>query len=434
MMDPSSDKESLTARAALIEALRKNGRTWHDLQKIMADIEAEKTAGEAAAAAATRASGWRKGPYGDDLGIPNNDLLALLLRLIEIYVSVTAEERLSIALWILHTYVFRQFRCTPRLLIISPIENCGKTTVLRLIEQLAYEPDRSGSTTAASIYHQLERTPGITLLIDEADNLDLFNDPKMRQVFNYGHEVGGAIRRFIGGQPQKYGVSAPLALGTIRALPRPLMSRSIAINMHRSPDQLEVFDETDRAFIVTREAIQKWAARCTLSREPEMPAGFHGRTADNWRPLLAIADDLGVEYGEAARAAAVALGSDRQYENPHITLLTDIRTVFEMYKVDRIRTKLELIPALAGLEDSLWGEWTGVDDTTAPHRLTQGDIGRLLRPFRIRSKTLWRPQRNSGTKSESGYYRSQFEAAWASYCQTTSTPPHTNKIIYLPRS
>jgi hypothetical protein len=153
------------------------------------------------------------------------------------------------------------------------------------------------------------------------------------------------------------------------------------------------FDETDRAFIVAREAIQKWAARCTLSREPEMPAGFHGRTADNWRPLLAIADDLGFGYGDAARAAAVALGSDRQYENPNITLLTDIRTVFDMYGVDRLRTKLDLIPALAGLEDSLWGEWTGLDDTAAPHRLTQGDIGRLLRPFRIRSKTIWPPQR-----------------------------------------
>jgi hypothetical protein len=47
--------------------------------------------------------------------------------------------------------------------VISPIENCGKTTVLRLIEQLACEPNRSGGTTVASIYHQLEHRPGITL-------------------------------------------------------------------------------------------------------------------------------------------------------------------------------------------------------------------------------------------------------------------------------
>jgi hypothetical protein len=139
--------------------------------------------------------------------------------------------------------------------------------------------------------------------------------------------------------------------------------------MHRSPNQLKPFDETDPAFIIAREAIGKWAARCNLNRNPEMPAGFRARTADNWRCLVAIADDLGFGYDEVTRAAAVALGSDRQYENQHITLLTDIRTAFDRRDKDRLRTKAELIPALAGLEDSPWGEWTGLDGTAGPHTL-----------------------------------------------------------------
>jgi hypothetical protein len=105
-----------------------------------------------------------------------------------------------------------------------------------------------------------------------------------------------------------------------------------------------------------------------------------------------------------------------------------------MYGAARLSTKRELIPALAGLEDSLWSEWAGLDDTATPHMLTQGDIGRLLRPFRIRSKTIWPPRRNAVTKSESGYYHSQFEVASASYCQPTSTPSHMSKIIHLSRS
>jgi hypothetical protein len=149
----------------------------------------------------------------------------LMLRLIEGYISVTEEERLAISLWVLHTHVFRHFHHTPRLLVIGPIEECGKTTVLKVIEQLAYEPARFGGVTAAMIYHQLESTPGITLLIDEADNLDLFNDRKMRQIFNYGHETYGAdIGKVNSGRPQKYSVSAPVALGTIQEVPRPLMS------------------------------------------------------------------------------------------------------------------------------------------------------------------------------------------------------------------
>ena len=49
----------------------------------------------------------------------------------------------------------------------------------------------------------------------------------------------------------------------------------------------------------------------------------------------------------------MALGSDRQYENQHITLLTDIRTAFNRYDKDRLRTKAELIPVLAGLKTAL---------------------------------------------------------------------------------
>ena len=63
---------------------------------------------------------------------------------------------------------------------------------------------------------------------------------------------------------------------------------------------------------------------------------------------------------------------------------------FNRHGKDRLRTKVELIPALAGLEDSPWGEWTGLDGTAGPHMLAQVDIGRLLRPLAIRSKPLCR--------------------------------------------
>jgi hypothetical protein len=121
-------------RTKLNELLNKNGLTRHDLPKIMAKIEMQRMAAEQAASAATRAAGWKKEPDANDLGIPGNNLLGLMLTLIEEYIWVTAEERLAIALWILHTYTFRRFRHTPRLLVISPIEDCGKTTVLKVID------------------------------------------------------------------------------------------------------------------------------------------------------------------------------------------------------------------------------------------------------------------------------------------------------------
>jgi hypothetical protein len=104
IIDPASaSEETSTARTKLNELLNKNGLTRHDLPKVMAKIEMQRMAAEEAAAAATRAAGWKKEPDANDLGIPGNNLLGLMLTLIEEYIWVTAEERLAIALWILHT-------------------------------------------------------------------------------------------------------------------------------------------------------------------------------------------------------------------------------------------------------------------------------------------------------------------------------------------
>jgi hypothetical protein len=54
----------------LNELLKKNGLTRHNLPKVMAKIEMQRMAAEEAAAAATRAAGWKKGPDANDLGIP----------------------------------------------------------------------------------------------------------------------------------------------------------------------------------------------------------------------------------------------------------------------------------------------------------------------------------------------------------------------------
>jgi hypothetical protein len=51
------------------------------------------------------------------------------------------------------------------------------------------------------------------LLIDEADNLDLFDDRKMRQIVNYGHETSGAnIGRFKNGRPQRPHVAISIVI------------------------------------------------------------------------------------------------------------------------------------------------------------------------------------------------------------------------------
>jgi hypothetical protein len=98
----SAPEEVTTARAKLNELFKKYGLTLRDLPKLLHAIEQDRIDAEAAAAAATRAAGWAKGPEGTDLGIPGNDLLGLMTVSSEKYLWVTPEERLAAALWALH--------------------------------------------------------------------------------------------------------------------------------------------------------------------------------------------------------------------------------------------------------------------------------------------------------------------------------------------
>jgi hypothetical protein len=403
--------------------LSQHGLTWNDLPTIFAAIE-PGGAGDSSNDVTT--GGTVPAPAR-----PEPDVLAVVLRLIEEHIAVTAAERLAVALWILHAHVFDRFSITPRLALSSPVRGCGKTTVLTLIELLVPEGNRTDSVSAAAIYHQLERRPRTVLLVDEADGLDLLRSHALRSVFNSGHRRGGAVSRFVGGWSRRYPTFAPLAIAAIGMLPLPLLHRSIVINMQRSAAQLRRLDEADAAFAWTRKAIRDWAAKVKLTPDPEMPPSLRNRAADNWRPLLSIADSFG--YGEAARAAATALSTDRLYEDVGVQLLADVRTIFQARGIDRIASAA-VVEQLIGLDEGQWSEWRGPNDDRPPRKLTQPQLAQLLRPFGINSRTIWPLRRRLGDKSSRGYVRSQFEQAWAAYCPSADTPTQSSKIIRLLRS
>ena len=57
---------------------------------------------------------------------PTINVFDLDSALIDDHVTVTVRERTAISLWITHTYLFRRFRITPRLAILSPVEGSRK--------------------------------------------------------------------------------------------------------------------------------------------------------------------------------------------------------------------------------------------------------------------------------------------------------------------
>jgi hypothetical protein len=222
---PSAD-EAGVAREKLMKELDRHGLSWNDISDCVAAADEDDRIRQARSQPPSRPPRGSSGPSVDPL--------ELVLYLLERHVAITPEERMLIALWILHTHVFARFDVTPRLALLSPVRGCGKTTLLILLEQLTADAYRSDNVTGASIYHLLDRQPH-TLLIDEGDNLALLNDPVLRSVFNSGHRRGGGVSRFISGRPRKLPTFAPLAVAAIGDLPLPLLHRSFVIPCSVAP-------------------------------------------------------------------------------------------------------------------------------------------------------------------------------------------------------
>jgi putative DNA primase/helicase len=118
---------------------------------------------------------------------------------------------------------------TPRLLLTSPVRSCGKTTLLDVSKHMVARPRKIDSITAAGVYHLVDW--GCTLLVDEADNLQIAGT--LKAILNGGHRKGGARIIVIKGSPREFSLFGPMAFGAIGVLPLPTMSRSIVIRMER---------------------------------------------------------------------------------------------------------------------------------------------------------------------------------------------------------
>jgi hypothetical protein len=188
MLGSSNPDERESARNKIIELLAAHSLNWNDLapiipagEAIIAAEEAARIASTASSTTSQSASQASSGKRTTQKGTKQINVLDLVLRLIEDHVALTPEQRMAVALWTLHTYVFQQFTFTPRLAMLSPVRRCGKTTLLVLLEMLTANADRSDNVTAAAIYHSLAH--GVpTSLFDEGDNLGIFKNDVLRAV------------------------------------------------------------------------------------------------------------------------------------------------------------------------------------------------------------------------------------------------------------
>lgn len=272
------------------------------------------------------------------------DFVAAYLDEFASFASPAARD--AVALWAAHSHARGQdgrlaWRATPRLLLVSSEPGSGKSRVLELLGRLC--PNTFGldtEPTVAALAHTIGREHA-TVLIDEADVLFGRGARKegVRAVLNSGYLRNGTTLKMRGGKADRVAIFGPVALagldvietatgGTLEAL----LSRCIRIRMSRAAGPVaDLTDRADRGGYLLRQALGSWTGSHTAgfaAAEPELPEGVHGRTAEIWTPLLAIAEAAGADWPDRAWTAlyelAVRGGVSSSEDTDAMTELADM--------------------------------------------------------------------------------------------------------------
>ncbi len=334
---------------------------------------------------------------------------------IERYVVLPPHGAVALALWCVFTFIANRFHHSPRLAIQSPEKRCGKSTLLRVIERLVEKPLQASNITPAAVFRTIELARP-TLLLDEVDTF-LTKSDDMRGILNAGWEQNGSVIRTVGEdhEPRKFAVCCPLVMAGIGRLPDTLEDRSIPLTLKRKTkeERVERLDSTRLGHVF--DALRRRMARLALDLnlgdiDPALPEALNDRAADNWRPLIAIADAIGGVWPSQARDAAIALSAGVSTdENSHrVQLLADIRRIFDERDALRLSSQ-DMCNALADDKDAVWSEWGRQKKPITPHQLA-----RLIKDFGIEPKQ----SRVAGSHDRKrGYDRVQFDDAWARYLE-----------------
>ena len=384
-----------------------------------------------------RSSGSNRVGGGRSLSLPapepwpdpvdGESLLSELVGTFHRFVAMPAGAAEAIALWVLHTHTFEAAPITPRLVIKSPVRRCGKTRTIEILSRLVPKPLMTSNVSTAVVFRVIEMARP-TLLIDEADTF-IKDNKELCGVLNYGHHQTGTVIRSVTDdhEPRIFSTWAPLAIALIGRMAETLEDRAIIIHMRRrrSDERVEQWriDRSAGLDKVARKAA-RWAVdnqSALREADPNTPDTLHDRAADNWRPLLAIADRVGGEWPVSARIIAQQLSAGEPGEDSSAgtQLLADICAIMENRAVERIASA-DLVAALVSMEDRPWPEWRRGKPIS-----TRG-VARLLVDFEIRPQTI----RLDAHNTAKGYLLDDLKDTFTRYVHDLSvTPSQPNETV-----
>jgi len=321
----------------------------------------------------------------------------------------------TVTLWAAHAHMVEHFHTTPRLAMLSPEPESGKTRVLEILDLLTPRPMLVFSPSVAAIFRKLAQEQ-ITLLFDEVDTIftkrgkDDQNED-LRALLNAGYRRGASIPRCVGPRHdvEEFAVFAAVALAGIGDLPDTIMTRSIVIKMRRrtareAVEQYRVRLHEQEGHAL-RDQLADWAelvGSAAGEAWPALPEVITDRKAEAWEPLIAIADAAGGTWSKRARVASVADVAATRERVPTlgIRLLSDVR---EAFKERDVLATSDLLEILNNMDEAPWGDLRGKP-------LDSRGLAMRLKKYGVVPKTV-----RIGTATPKGYTRENLYDAWERY-------------------
>lgn len=334
----------------------------------------------------------------------------------------------AVTLWAVHTHLAAAFESTPRLALLSPEKQCGKSRVLELLELLSAGAETLSDASPAYLYRRIGAGP-VTILLDEADAIWKRGKADetaeaLRSIVNAGHRRSATVGRVeMNGTTAKltrFRVYAPAAVAGIGTLPDTILDRAVVVRMRRRAPDERIRDYRERTTRpegdTLRELLAKWAtdvADWVGDPWPDMPPGVADRPADVWEPLLMVADLAGGDWPKRAREACLAFVAGARDDTASVgtRLLDDLRGVFG--HVDALWTET-ILDRLCAIDEAPWGDWYG-------KRLDARHLAKLIKPYGPRSRDV----RQDGAVRK-GYYREDLEEVWRRYASGGSATAATS--------
>jgi len=277
------------------------------------------------------------------------------------FVILSVEQARAVGLWVLWTHCWKAGDICPILQITSPERRCGKTRLLEVIRLLVPDALPASNVTPSALFRAIEICQPV-LLVDEADTF-LHGSKVLQGLINAGHIRGTAnvLRNVPAGDDwelRQFGAFCPKVIASIGLPSGTITDRSIIIGLQRKLRTQQVARLT-RAAQEELKAIARRLARAADSDDvrkavaegdPQIPDGLNDRAADNWRPLLALADLAGGDWPEDARRAAMCIsGNDSESESTAVQLIRDCLLVMDEEEELRSTTNSWNCPTLRGV-------------------------------------------------------------------------------------